>query len=50
MIPEGIDAIGNGCLVTVLVYGEEGSVTENNVTTVGFETKTYKDDLAGIEI
>ena len=50
MVPEGIDAIGNGCLVTVLVYGEEGSVTENNVTTVGFETRTYKSDLAGIEI
>ncbi len=50
MIPEGIDAIGNGCQVTIMVYGESGSVTESNVTAVGFEAKTYKTDLAGIEI
>ena len=42
MIPEGIDAIANGCQVTVLLYGESGSVTENNVTTVGFRRKAKK--------
>lgn len=49
-IPEGIDAIANGCQVTILMYGVTGAVTENNVTTIGFEAKTYKEDLAGIEI
>ncbi len=49
-IPDGIEAIANGCQVTVLLHGESGSVTENNVTTVGFGTGTYKTDLAGIEI
>lgn len=50
MIPEGLDAIGNGCMVTVLMYGENGSVTENNVNITGFGDKTYVSDLAGIEI
>ena len=50
MIPDGIEAIANGCQVTVLLYGETGSVTENNVTTVGFDSDSYKSDLAGIEI
>lgn len=50
MIPDGIEAIANGCQVTVLLYGETGSVTENNVTTVGFDADSYKSDLAGIEI
>ena len=50
MIPEGLDAIANGCQVTVLLYGENGSTTENNVTITGFEAGTYKADLAGIEI
>jgi uncharacterized protein (DUF58 family) len=50
MIPEGIDAIANGCQVTVLLYGESGSVTENNVTTVGFAAGSAESDLAGIEI
>lgn len=49
-VPEGIEAIANGCQVTVLLYGTSGTVTENNVTTIGFEANTYKDDLAGIEI
>lgn len=49
-IPDGIDAIANGCQVTVLLYGETGAATENNVTTIGFENNTYKSDLAGIEI
>ena len=50
MIPDGIEAIANGCQVTVLLYGDTGTVTENNVTTVGFDADSYKSDLAGIEI
>lgn len=50
MIPDGIEAIANGCQVTVLLYGEAGSSTENNVTVVGFDSGSYKSDLAGIEI
>ena len=50
MIPDGIEAIANGCQVTVLLYGGTGTVTENNVTTIGFESDTCKGDLAGIEI
>ncbi|MBP3898812.1 MAG: DUF58 domain-containing protein [Mogibacterium sp.] len=50
MIPDGIEAIANGCQVTVLLYGDTGAVTENNVTTVGFDADSYKSDLAGIEI
>ena len=49
-IPDGIEAIANGCQVTVLLYGAYGTMTENNVTIVGFEAGTYKSDLAGIEI
>ena len=50
VVPEGIEAIANGCQVTVLLYGETGSATENNVTTIGFDSGSYKSDLAGIEI
>lgn len=50
MIPDGIEDIANGCQVTVLLYGDAGAVTENNVTTVGFDADSYKSDLAGIEI
>lgn len=50
MIPDGIEAIANGCQVTVLLYGESGSVTETNITTIGFDSGSYKSDLAGIEI
>jgi hypothetical protein len=50
MVPDGIEAIANGCQVTVLLYGETGSSTENNVTFVGFDSGSYKSDLAGIEI
>lgn len=49
-VPDGIEAIANGCQVTVLLYGEAGSMTENNVTTIGFDSGSYKSDLAGIEI
>lgn len=49
-IPAGIEAIANGCQVTILQYGVTGTVTENNVTAIGFEAKSYKEDLAGIEI
>lgn len=49
-ISDGIEAIANGCQVTILLYGETGSATENNVTAIGFGNKTYKSDLAGIEI
>ena len=50
MVPEGIEAIANGCQVTVLLYGGEGSTTENNVTIIGFDSGSCKTDLAGIEI
>lgn len=49
-IPENIDAIANGCGVTVLKYGEQGSFTEGGMTVVGFEKSTYIIDTAGIEI
>ncbi len=49
-IPENIDAIANGCSVTVLKYGELGSFTEGSMTVVGFEASTYVNDTAGIEI
>jgi len=49
-IPLGIDAIANGCSVSVLLYGMEGSATENNVTVIGFNRKTYGADLAGAEV
>ena len=49
-IPTGIDAIANGCNVAILLYGAEGSITENNVTVIGFDSKTYGADLAGAEI
>ena len=49
-VPDGIEAIANGCQVTVLLHGETGTATEANVTTIGFGTNTYKTDLAGIEI
>ncbi len=50
MVPEGIEDIANGCQVTVLLYGESGSITENNVTTIGFGAETCMTDLAGMEI
>ena len=49
-IPDNIDAIANGCSVTVLKYGEQGSFTEGSMTVVGFEAATYINDTAGIEI
>lgn len=49
-VPAGLEAIANGCNVTVLLYGTEGSTTENNVQIVGFGNKTYEEDLAGIEV
>lgn len=49
-IPSNIDAIANGCGVTVLRFGEQGSFTEGSLTVVGFEAATYISDTAGIEI
>ena len=49
-VPDGIEAIANGCQVTILLCGEAGTYTENNVTITGFEPKTCKEDLAGIEV
>jgi len=49
-VPTGLDAIANGCNVSVLLYGSEGSSSENNVQIVGFGSKTYQEDLAGIEV
>ena len=49
-VPAGLESIANGCNVSVLLYGFDGSTTENNVQFVGFGSKTYKEDLAGIEV
>ena len=49
-IPDGIEAIANGCQVSILLCGEVGASTENNVTVIGYGPKTYRTDLAGIEI
>ena len=49
-VPDGIEAIANGCQVTVLLYGMPGVLNENNITIVGFEAGTCESDLAGIEI
>ena len=49
-VPEGIEAIANGCQVTVLLFGAAGAGTEKNITTIGFDSDSYKSDLAGIEI
>ena len=49
-VPAGLESIANGCNVTVLMYGADGSTTENNVQVVGFGNKTYREDLAGIEV
>ena len=49
-IPSNIDAIANGCSVTVLKYGEIGSFTDGSMTVVGFDKATYVSDTAGIEI
>ena len=49
-VPAGIEAIANGCSVTVLMHGSEAATTENNVRVVGFDTKTYAENLAGIEV
>lgn len=49
-IPGGLEAIANGCNVTVLLHGHEGSAVENNIHIIGFGSKTYMEDLAGIEV
>ena len=49
-IPQNIDVLSNGCQATVLRYGEQGTVTEGSLTVVGFQTSTYREDTAGIEI
>ena len=49
-VPAGIESIANGCSVSVLLFGAPGNVTENNVQVVGFGPKTYREDLAGIEV
>ena len=49
-VPAGLESIAHGCNVTVLMYGADGSTTENNVQVVGFGNKTYREDLAGIEV
>ena len=49
-IPEGIEAITNGCQVTLLLYGAEGTANETNLTITGFRRGSYKTELAGIEV
>ena len=49
-IPEGIEAITNGCQVTLLMYGLEGSASETNLSITGFRRGTYKTELAGVEV
>lgn len=50
MVPEGLDAIANGCQTSVLLYDGYGTTSSNNVTITGFDARSYKSDLAGIEI
>ncbi|MBR2674765.1 MAG: DUF58 domain-containing protein [Mogibacterium sp.] len=49
-IPAGLEAIANGCSVTVLLNGTSGITTENNVKVIGFENDTYREDLAGMVV
>lgn len=49
-IPEGIEAITNGCQVTLLMYGAEGTTSQTNFTITGFHRGSYKTELAGIEV
>lgn len=49
-IPTGLEAIANGSNVTVLLNGSSGSATENNVKLIGFENKTFVEDLAGMVV
>ena len=49
-IPEGIEAITNGCQVTILLYGADGTASETNLTIAGFSRGSYKNELAGIEV
>ena len=49
-IPEGIEAITNGCQVTILLYGAEGTASETNLTITGFSRGSYMNELAGIEV
>ena len=49
-IPVNIDALANGCNVTILKYGDWSSFTEGSMTVVGFGASSYRSDTAGIEI
>jgi hypothetical protein len=49
-IPSGLDSISNGCQVTLLMYGLEGSASETNLSITGFRRGTYKTELAGVEV
>lgn len=50
-IPQGIDSITNGCQVTLLMYGNQGySRTDGDTIIIGFDEKTYLNELAYIEV
>ena len=50
-IPDGIDAITNGCQVTLLMYGADSyGKTDSGSAIIGFNESTYTSDLAGIEV
>lgn len=49
-IPAGIESITNGCQVTLILYGETGSVSSESISVIGFNENTYKSELAGIEV
>ena len=49
--PEGLDELLKGCKVTALVYGINGSsVTQDGVSTIGFDEYSYKNLLAEMEV
>ena len=49
-IPEGIEAITNGCQVTLLMYGAEGTASQTNFTITGFRRGSFKSELDAIEV
>ena len=49
-VPAGIDAISNGCQVSLLLYGAERSRTSDGANIVGFDEHNYDSELGGIEI
>ncbi len=49
-IPDGIESITNGCQVTIVLYGENASISSESISVIGFNEHTYKTELARIEV